>query len=105
LESLFHPKDNDIPLGGFMFKANTGNIEVLRQLRHPTPQQVTEYSSGIPLLLSLANNHTINGGYEGIFTTQDVLHGGDISHIGAGVTPEEAHRIAQYIFHETFDTL
>jgi hypothetical protein len=30
LESLFHPRDNDIQMGGFTFRANTGNIEVLR---------------------------------------------------------------------------
>jgi len=36
--------------------------------------------------------------------TQDVLHGGgagDVSHIGAGTTTEEARRGAQYTFHET----
>jgi hypothetical protein len=75
LESLFHPKDNDIPLGGFTFRANTNNIAVLQQLRKPPTQQVAPYSQGIPLTLSLANNHTVNGGYEGIITTQDVLHG------------------------------
>lgn len=74
LESLFHPKDNDIPRGGFTFRANTGNIEVLRQLRYPFPQQIMRYSQGIPLVLSLANNHTINGGYEGMVETRDILH-------------------------------
>ncbi|MDR0651431.1 MAG: hypothetical protein LBG59_08845 [Candidatus Peribacteria bacterium] len=37
LESLFHPRDNDIQLGGFTFRANTNNIEVLKQLCHPLP--------------------------------------------------------------------
>jgi hypothetical protein len=31
-------------------------------------------------------------GYEGMIATQDTLHmGGDIEHIGAGTTPEQAH--------------
>jgi hypothetical protein len=60
LESLFHPRDNDIPFGGFTFRANEKNIEVLQELRNPSPQQAAPYSQGIPLVLSLANNHTIN---------------------------------------------
>jgi hypothetical protein len=38
----------------------------------------------------------VNAGYEGMVETQDVLHmGGDIGHIGAGTTSEQARRIAQ----------
>ncbi|MDR3168236.1 MAG: hypothetical protein LBU27_00275 [Candidatus Peribacteria bacterium] len=40
LESLFHPKDNDIQMGGFTFRANSANIAVLKQLRQPAPHQV-----------------------------------------------------------------
>jgi hypothetical protein len=44
----------------------------------------------------------VNGGYEGMVETQEVLHfGGDIGHIGAGTTPEDARRIGQYLFNET----
>jgi hypothetical protein len=41
LESLFHPKDNDIQMGGFTFRANVDNIEVLKELRKPSPTQIT----------------------------------------------------------------
>jgi hypothetical protein len=33
LESLFHPKDNDIQMGGFTFRANEKSIETLLQLQ------------------------------------------------------------------------
>jgi len=64
LESLFYPKDNDIPEGGYTFRANTNNIEVLRQLRQPSPGQENRYGRDFPLIVSLTNNHTINAGYE-----------------------------------------
>jgi hypothetical protein len=74
LESLFHPKDNDIQMGGFSFRANVANIEVLQQLRQPSPKQMMNGLQGIPLLLSLANNHMVNVGYEGMKQTQEVLY-------------------------------
>jgi poly-gamma-glutamate capsule biosynthesis protein CapA/YwtB (metallophosphatase superfamily) len=93
LESLFHPKDNDIQMGGFTFRANTANIEILKDLRKPSLEQANELGQNLALLLSLANNHTVNVGYEGIIATQDTLHvGGDIDSIGAGTTSEQAHR-------------
>ncbi|MDR0369009.1 MAG: CapA family protein [Candidatus Peribacteria bacterium] len=77
LESLFHTKDNDIQMGGFTFRANPDNIEVLKQLRTPTEQQQSnEWGRNFPMTLSLTNNHTNNVGYEGILTTQDTLHAG-----------------------------
>jgi hypothetical protein len=42
LESLFHPKDNDIQMGGFTFRANSANIAVLKQLRKPAPYQAND---------------------------------------------------------------
>jgi poly-gamma-glutamate synthesis protein (capsule biosynthesis protein) len=54
---------------------NTGNIDGNERL---------------PLLLSLANNHTVNGGYEGILTTKQLLQQHDILSLGAGTTPDEA---------------
>jgi hypothetical protein len=108
LESPFSTNDNDIQLGGFTFRANMKNIQVLQQLRTPSQNEEQEKSplsppavltgqafrkGGIPLLLSLANNHLINGGYQGIRTTQDLLRENNIAHIGAGTTPEEARDI------------
>ena len=83
LESLFHPQDNDIPLGGFNFKANTQNIETLLQLRQNKQ-----------LLLSLSNNHIVNGGYEGITTTQQLLSEHHIRYVGAGTSKEQSRQIA-----------
>jgi hypothetical protein len=46
----------------------------------------------------------MNVGYEGMVATQDTLHfGGDIAHIGAGVTPEQAREIAQYSVGGVYD--
>lgn len=89
LESLFHPKDNDIQFGGFTFRANTDNLQVLQQLRKPD-------TIPFPLLLSLANNHTVNGGYEGITTTQQLLDDHHIGYIGAGTDSEQARTIFSF---------
>ncbi len=64
LESPFHPKDNDIQMGGFTFRANTKNLEVLTGL---------QTSQNIPMILSLANNHLVNGGHPGVQTTTELL--------------------------------
>ena len=82
LESMFHPQDNDVPLGWFIFKANVKNIETLLQLR-----------SGHQMLLSLANNHTSNAGHQGVVTTKEVLAEHDIPSIGLWVNKEEAREI------------
>jgi hypothetical protein len=42
LESLFHPRDNDIQMGGFTFRANVANIEVLKGLRKPSAYQAND---------------------------------------------------------------
>ena len=87
LESPFHPVDRDIQNGGFTFRANTNNLEVLQGLRN----------QHLPLLLSLANNHLLNGGYQGVVTTKQLLAENGIATVGAGLTPEEAGRVTQDI--------
>lgn len=62
LESMFSLKDNDQPKGGFLFRANTGNIQTLLDLRGENE-----------LLLSLANNHTNNAGAAGVELTRSRL--------------------------------
>ena len=54
-------------MGGFTFRANIKNIQILNELK----QDKT-------MLLSLANNHTVNGGYEGIITTKQILEENNI---------------------------
>lgn len=81
LESPFHPKDNDIQKGGFTFRANVKNIQVLKDL---------QTSQRLPLILSLANNHLNNGGYQGVKTTRELLLQHDILPVGAGLTQAEA---------------
>jgi len=95
LESLFHPRDNDIPLGGFDFRAHQHNILVLDQLRQfALTEEVNPRSEKwIPLMLSLANNHTLNGGYEGMELTQDLLHTRGIEQVGLGRSSELAKQI------------
>ena len=85
LESLFNAKDNDIPKWGFNFRANTGNVKTLLQLRQDHH-----------LLLSLANNHTVNTHYSGLVLTREVLDQQGISHIGAGLDPVEARDFFVY---------
>lgn len=82
LESLFHPRDNDIPLWWFDFKANIQNLETILQLRQDKK-----------LLLTLSNNHVVNGGYEGITATQQLLSQEDIQYIGAGTSKEQSRKI------------
>ena len=82
LESLFSKNDNDIVYGGAHFKANTKSIEVLKQIRKDHT-----------LLLSLANNHVANAGYEGFVTTKELLDENKIFHIGNGLNTEERRTI------------
>lgn len=77
LESPFHPKDNDIQMGGFTFRANTGNIEVLNALHIP------KNKGQIPMILSLANNHLVNGWAVWLETTQMVLDNAGFWFVGA----------------------
>lgn len=97
LESPFHPKDNDIQMWGFTFRANTGNIEVLRQLRNPETHPAWDTSQSLPLVVSLANNHLVNGWYVWLDTTMDLLHWYGIGYVWAGILPEEAGQIYQII--------
>lgn len=82
LESLFYHPDNDIKMWWFMFRANTGNIDTLLQLKWDKE-----------LILSLANNHTINWWYKGINMTRKLLDENDIQHIWAGLDPYESREI------------
>lgn len=90
LESLFNEKDNDQPKAGFDFRANTQNIETLLQLRQDKS-----------LLLSLANNHTINTHYSGLILTKNILDQNQIWYFWAGLSVEEARKI----YFETIDDI
>ena len=48
------------------------------------------------LLLSLANNHTINAHYSGLLQTQALLDQREIGQVGAGLSPEEARELFSY---------
>jgi len=67
LESPFSPTDNDKAQGGFLFRANSGNIQILKDIR-----------ANNTLLLSLANNHTNNAGGLGIQFTKETLKNANI---------------------------
>ncbi|MCK9467126.1 MAG: CapA family protein [Candidatus Absconditabacterales bacterium] len=82
LESLFYTPDNDVKEAGFTFRANTGNIKTLQQLK-----------DNKDLILSLTNNHTINGGFKGINMTKELLDANGIYHVGAGLDLEESRKI------------
>ncbi|HPC34445.1 MAG TPA: CapA family protein, partial [Candidatus Absconditabacterales bacterium] len=82
LESLFYTPDNDIREAGFMFRANPNNVQTLSQLK-----------GNKDLVLSLANNHTINGGFKGIKMTKEILDDYGIHYIGAGFDLEESRKI------------
>ena len=72
LESMFSAKDNDQPKGGFLFRANTGNIQTLLDLKGENQ-----------LLLSLSNNHTNNAGAQGVQLTRQWLGQHQIGFFGA----------------------
>lgn len=79
LESLFNENDYDFPKAWFTFRANTGNIQTLLQLRWDHT-----------LALSLANNHTINATYSGVVLTRNILSENDIYHAGVGLSTWES---------------
>lgn len=85
LESLFNEKDNDIPKGWFTFKSNPKNIETLLQLKQDHA-----------MVLSLANNHTINTTYDWVVQTKKILDTNNILRAGAGTSPEESRKFAIY---------
>jgi hypothetical protein len=84
LESLFNEKDNDIPRGWFNFRANTGNIQTLLQLRQDHI-----------LTLSLANNHTVNTTYSWVVTTRNLLSENNIYYAWAGTNTWESREFIQ----------
>ena len=85
LESLFNEKDNDIPRWWFIFKSNPKNVETLNQLKQDHP-----------MVLSLANNHTINTTYDWVVQTKEILDSNGILRVWAGVSPEESRKFAVY---------
>ncbi len=58
------------------------------------PSKVPLYSSAGFDVVSLANNHVMNYGAEGLEQTLNVLDGAGVRHCGAGQNLEEAHRPA-----------
>ena len=82
LESPFSPSDNDKAQGGFLFRANSGNIQILKDIR-----------ANNTLLLSLANNHTNNAGGLGIQFTKETLKNANIPNFWAGKNKEEAQKL------------
>jgi poly-gamma-glutamate capsule biosynthesis protein CapA/YwtB (metallophosphatase superfamily) len=77
LESPFLKNANyDVPTGSFSFKANPLAVEGL-------------LLSGIDVL-SLANNHALNAGRQGVIDTLDILKEHDIAGIGLGLNEKEA---------------
>ena len=82
LESPFSPTDNDKAQGGFLFRANSGNIQILKDIR-----------ANNTLLLSLANNHTNNAGGLGIQFTKETLKNANIPNFWAGKNKKEAQKL------------
>lgn len=82
LESPFAEQDNDKAQWGFLFRANSGNIQTLRSLKGQNQ-----------LLLSLANNHISNAWGAGYAFTKDLLSAEEIAHFGAGNSIGEAQSL------------
>lgn len=85
LESLFNEKDNDIPKWWFIFKSNPQNVESLLQLQQDHP-----------MILSLANNHTINTTYDWVVQTKDILDANNIMWVGVWISTWESRKFAVY---------
>ena len=85
LESLFNENDNDIPKWWFLFRSNPKNVETLLQLRQDHA-----------MILSLANNHTINATYDWVVQTKEILDSNGILRVWAGVSPDESRKFAVY---------
>ena len=79
LESQFSKKANEKVENTFLFRANTGSIRTLLDIQ-----------GGNQLLLSLANNHTSNAGWEGVRTTRATLDQHGIWFFGAGNSTGDA---------------
>ena len=79
LESPFLKNANySVPTGSFSFKAN--------------PLAVTGLTLAGIDVVSLANNHSLNAGRQGLSDTLSILHDNDIAAVGAGLDAEEAGR-------------
>ena len=85
LESLFNEKDNDIPKGWFLFRSNPNNVETLIQLKQDHP-----------MILSLANNHTINATYHWVVQTKEILDANNIMRVWAWTSTWESRQFAVY---------
>ena len=82
LESPFSPVDNDEPKGWFLFRANSGNIQILKDIR-----------ANNTLLLSLANNHTNNAWGLGIQFSREILKSANIPNFWAWTSTKDAEKI------------
>ncbi len=81
LESPFLKKSNyNVPTGSFSFKANPLAIEALNLLGTD--------------VVSLANNHTLNAGRQGIIDTLEILKENNILAVGAGLNEKQARQAA-----------
>lgn len=80
LESPFlkNSKSYQVLTGSFSFKANPLAVEGLK---------LANFS-----VLSLANNHSINQGKQGIIDTRDILEKNEIKFLGAGLNEKEARK-------------
>lgn len=80
LESPFlkNSRSYQVLTGSFSFNANPLAVAGLKKANFS--------------LLSLANNHTINQGRQGIIDTREVLQENGIKYVGAGLDEEEARR-------------
>ncbi len=85
LESLFNEKDNDIQKWWFTFRSNPKNVETLLQLKQDHP-----------MILSLANNHTINATYDWVVQTKEILDSNGILRAWAWISTWESRKFAIY---------
>ena len=85
LESLFNENDNDIPKWWFLFRSNPKNVETLLQLRQDHA-----------IILSLANNHTINATYDWVVQTKEILDANNILRAWVWTSTWESRKFAIY---------
>lgn len=79
LESPFLKGSNySVPTGSFSFKANPLSVETLTLLGAD--------------VVSLANNHMLNAGRQGLVDTIDILKENDMDSVGAGLSEKDARK-------------